>query len=257
MKRNRIARIWASAAILSVVLVGTAACSVDGAWQLPDRDRIPTLTVPTLTLPTGLPVPPTDPGGNEPEPPAAEPDEPPVAEPDAPPVAEPDVAPDPETPVDAPVAEDRRLPWWPVLIVLAVGVIVVIIVRARGGASRAWEEQFGAASAGVAWTESSLVPQVLAATTATDAAAIWTAARPRVLELDEQLHTLATDAGGDLNRGRATELRESFAALVAAIDAETTTTAKTTADRLRALRIDVDNARARVRAALLTTSSSQ
>ncbi len=255
MKRNRIARIWGSAAILSVVLVGTAACSVDGAWQLPDRDRIPTLTVPTLTLPTGLPVPsPDEPGGDEAEPPATEP---PATEPEAPPVAEPDVAPDPEVPVDAPAAEDRRLPWWPVLIVLAVGVIVLIIVRARGGASREWEERFGAASSGVAWTESSLVPQVLAATTATDAAAIWTAARPRVLEIDEQLHTLATDAGGDLNRGRATELRESFAALVAAIDAETATNSKTTADRLRALRIDVENARARVRATLLTTSSSQ
>jgi len=224
-----IAKRAAALVIGASLAAGVAACDA-----LPEIDpsRLPDISLPARPTDTAEPEP-AETVTEEAEPAPAE-TVTEAAEPS--PTAEADDA-DPEDP----------FVWWP-WVLAAVVLVTVVIVWARWLAKRrAWDRRLAAAKAELAWVEDSLVPQVLAKPTAAEAAAQWQSARPRLLDLDRELHELGETAPSDDRRDDADKGLEALRGLAEAVDAEASTQASTTADALRARRAEVDAARARAR----------
>jgi len=231
----------------------------------PDITELPTL--PTRSpRPTDAPVEPTQEPTRPTQEPTQEPAPPPTtAVPVVPPTQEagptqvseptPDATPTP-TATDATATaaqDDEGVPWWVWLLaalLLAAVVALLVVWNRRRAALAAWEDRLTAAVGEVRWVEASLVPPVLRAGTVAEAAAVWSAGRPRVLAIDEELFALASSTPDEERRGRASLLRERLGALTAAVDADTATDAQSDAEGLRARRGAIEQARADLLAAL-------
>ncbi|WP_062465488.1 hypothetical protein [Demequina maris] len=216
------------ALVLGITLVsGVAACD-----SLPDIDpsRLPDISLPARPSDTA------DPQPTETVTEAPAPAETVTEEPAPSPSAEPDAA-----------EEVEPFVWWPWAIAVAVLLVMLIVWWRWLAKRRAWDKRLEAARSELAWVEDSLVAQVLAKPTGAEAAAQWDAARPRVMDLDRELHELGEDAPSDERRGDAGQGLEVLRGLVVAVDAEASTQADTSADALRARRAELDAARAQVR----------
>ena len=121
---------------------------------------------------------------------------------------------------------------WVVLVILLlalIGLIAWLIQRTRVRA--AWDARLDATRQTAGWVEDSLVPQTMSKATAEEAAATWRSAGPRLLAVDQELHDLTTNAP-DVERGDAAQqLRGRLSAVVAAVGADTSTTAEMGAER--------------------------
>ncbi len=140
-------------------------------------------------------------------------------------------------------------PWmWWVIGLAALAILTLLIVWGRARAVRsAWDRRLRHARAELSWFEDSLVPQILAKPTAAEAAALWEAATPRVLETDSALHALSEDFPSKARGASAARGLQALRVLAAAVAEETSTQAGTDADALRARRAQLDAARHAVR----------
>lgn len=277
----------AAAVALAVVALVTG-CGEDGPslpalpTELPTQvpTDMPTVDIPSPditaelpTLPTRSPRPTDDPvePTQEPAQPTEEPAPPPTtAVPVVPPTQDagpteaseptPDATPTP-TATDATAAaaqDDEGVPWWVWLLaalLLAAVVALLVIWNRRRAALAAWEDRLTAAVGEMRWAEASLVAPVLRAGTVAEAAALWSAGRPRVLGIDEELFALASSAPDDDRRARAVLLRERLGDLTSAVDADTATDARAGAEGLRARRGAIEQARADLLAALAAATA--
>jgi hypothetical protein len=163
------------------------------------------------------------------------------------------------TPAPQPQPTSAGLPlWvWVVLAVLLIAVIALVVWLVRRGQVRAdWDEKLALARRNAGWVEDSLVQQVMARGSTTEAWRTWQAAQPRLLSLDEMLYTLSTTAPDEERAARATELRARVGALVEAMGADTSTGPEATVDDLRSRRAAVWRARTELRR-LLDASAPQ
>jgi len=261
----------AAVVALAVVALITG-CGEDGPSLPALPTDVPTVEVPSPDItaelptlptrsprPTDAPVEPTQEPTQEPAPPptTAVPVVPPTQEAGPTQVSEPtpDATPTP-TATDATATaaqDDEGVPWWVWLLaalLLAAVVALLVVWNRRRAALAAWEDRLTAAVGEVRWVEASLVPPVLRAGTVAEAAAVWSAGRPRVLAIDEELFALASSTPDEERRGRASLLRERLGALTAAVDADTATDAQSDAEGLRARRGAIEQARADLLAAL-------
>ncbi len=245
VRRVRPARAVSVAAVGLVLALVVAACGGGGTISLPtvSLPTLPSVTLPTLpsvTLPT-LPSRTSVPTETQTLTRTATVTSTPTPSATTPP------------PVAAPQAEGTSTPWWVwlLLAVLLVAVVASAVVLGRRRRALAeWDARLAAVQQDVDWVESSLVPQVLAQPTLAEAAATWDAARPRVLAIDEELHAVGTDAPDEERLAKVSTLQQRYAALVAAMNADTAASGVADVDALRASRITVDRARARLREAL-------
>jgi hypothetical protein len=118
-----------------------------------------------------------------------------------------------------------------------------------------WDAKLADSRREATWVEESLVTQVLSMPTATEAAGVWTAARPRVLAIDEALLDLEGTAPDESRRASAAALRTQLARLVDAVSADTAAGPDSTPDDFRARRAAIDTARRELRAVLATTAN--
>ena len=150
------------------------------------------------------------------------------------------------------------LPAWAwvvlaILLLALIGLIAWLIQRTRVRA--AWDARLAATRQTAGWVEDSLVPQTMSKATAEEAAATWRSAGPRLLAVDQELHDLTTNAP-DVERGDAAQqLRGRLSAVVAAVSADTSTTAEMGADEMRARRATIQSARTELRNYLGATST--
>lgn len=150
-------------------------------------------------------------------------------------------------PEEADDEESEPIVWWPwVLAAVVLLIVLVVWLRARG-VRRDWDNRLAKARSELAWLEDSLTPQILSKPTAAEAASLWQAAKPRVLEIDRALHGLST-AGPSADRTtNAAQGLEALRGLTSAIDEETSTQPGGDADALRARRAALDASRSRAR----------
>ena len=150
------------------------------------------------------------------------------------------------------------LPAWAwvvlaILLLALIGLIAWLIQRTRVRA--AWDARLAAARQTAAWVEDSLVPQTMSKATADEAAATWRSAGPRLLAVDQELHTLTTEAP-DAERGDAAQqLRGRLGAVVDAVGADTSPTAEAGDNAMRARRATIQSARTELRNYLSATST--
>ncbi|TQM64888.1 hypothetical protein [Humibacillus xanthopallidus] len=149
--------------------------------------------------------------------------------------------------------------WWPwlLLLVLAVAGLVWLLLRRRE-AKRVldeWDAKLADSRREATWVEESLVTQVLAMPTATEASQVWTAAGPRLLAIDESLLALEGSAPDEARRASAAALRDRLARLVEAVSADTAAGPDSTPDDFRARRAAIDTARRELRAALAASAA--
>lgn len=145
-------------------------------------------------------------------------------------------------------ADEEPTVWWPWLL-LAVALLAGVVAWWRFASKRsAWDKRLSHAAAEISWFEDSLIPQVLSKPSAAEAASLWQAARPRVLQVDRELHELAEASPSTDRAARANRGLQVLLSLTSAIDAETATTPGADADALRAQRAAVDAARDGARA---------
>jgi outer membrane biosynthesis protein TonB len=269
----------ARAAVALVLVALVTGCGEDGPSlpALPTAlpTEVPTVDVPSPditaelpTLPTRSPRPTDDPAEptQQPTQPTEEPAPPPTtAAPAVPPTQEagpteesqstPEATPTPaatETTAAA-AAQDEGVPWWVWLLaalLLAAVVGLLVVWNRRRAARAAWDDRLTAAVDEMRWLEGSLVPSVLRAGTAAEAASVWAAGRSRALATDEEIFALASSAPDDDRRARAVVLRERLGNLTSAVDADTATDARADAEGLRARRGAIEQARADLLAAL-------
>lgn len=135
------------------------------------------------------------------------------------------------------------------LLLIALIALIVWLVR-RNQVRTAWDDTMTAARRESGWVEDSLVQQVSSKATTAEAAATWTAARPRLLALDESIYALSTTAPDPERAAAATRLRGRVTALVDAVSADTSLGETATVDDLRARRAGVAKARSELRALL-------
>ena len=149
--------------------------------------------------------------------------------------------------------------WWPwvlLLLVLVAGLVWWLL--RRRAAQRVlddWDAKLDASRGEATWVEESLVTQVLSMPTTTEAAGVWTAARPRVLAIDEALLGLEGSAPDESRRASAAALRTQLARLVEAVSADTAAGPDSTPDDFRARRAAIDTARRDLRAALAASAN--
>ncbi|WP_430868175.1 hypothetical protein [Demequina aurantiaca] len=144
-------------------------------------------------------------------------------------------------------ADESTTVWWPWAL-LGVFLIVIIGVLLRKRSIRhAWEGRLAQTKSELSWVEDSLIPQVLSKPTAAEASSLWQAARPRILELDRELHELAEGGLSAASKANAVQGLQALQGLTTSVDAETTTHDVTDADALRARRAAVESARAYAR----------
>jgi hypothetical protein len=138
-------------------------------------------------------------------------------------------APTTAAPVTAPVAETSgAVPWWAwALLLLAVAGIVtgiVVIQGRRRRAVEAWDRGLADAEDAALWLHDRVLPTVLADRLPAPAATAWPAARPRLLDLDEQLTTLGRTAPDEERRAAVVTLRSALADAAGALDRRATAT---------------------------------
>jgi hypothetical protein len=125
-----------------------------------------------------------------------------------------DAATDPETP--------GAIPWWAwLLLLLAVAGIVAGIVVMQGRRRRAvevWDRGLADAEDAALWLHERVLPPVLADRAPTVTATAWPAARPRLLELDEQLTALGRTAPDEERHAAVVTLRSALADTAGALD---------------------------------------
>ncbi|WP_256796138.1 LPXTG cell wall anchor domain-containing protein [Terrabacter sp. Ter38] len=152
----------------------------------------------------------------------------------------------------APTSEQGTT-WWPwlLLLVLLGGLAWFLIRRRQAQAElQAWDDRLAAAEKEASWVEDSLTTQVLERPSAAEALPIWTAAQPRLLEIDEAFHTLATEAPDGPRAERATDIRGLLRGLVESVGADLATAPTADPDQFRARRANIDSARRELRATL-------
>ncbi|MFW2513996.1 hypothetical protein ACNI3K_09480 [Demequina sp. SO4-13] len=230
-----------------------------GCDELPEIDgpSLPEISVPALPselpseFPSELPNPFPSESAVDPDPEPA-PEETTEQEP-APedPSPEPEPEPSESATVDAAVEEPAEEPetvWWP-WILAGVALLALLVLWWRWYAKRrAWDKRLEEARSEVAWFEDSLIPQILSKPTASEATALWQAARPRVLDLDRELHDLEETAPNEERGASAAQGLDALRGLTDAIDTEASTEAGTDSDSLRARRAAVESARTRAQA---------
>jgi hypothetical protein len=150
--------------------------------------------------------------------------------------------------------------WWPwvLLVLLAVAGLVWLLLRRRA-AQRVldeWDAKLTESRGEATWVEESLVTQVLAMPTTTEAAQVWTAAGPRLLAIDEGLLALEGSAPDDQRRAAAAALRVRLARLVEAVGSDTAAGPDSTPDDFRARRAAIDTARRDLRAVLAASPNA-
>lgn len=160
------------------------------------------------------------------------------------------VTPSPTTTVPVQPTSSSGLPlWvWLLLAILLIAVIVLVVWLVRRGQGRAeWDDKMALARRNAQWFEDSLVQQVMARGSTTEAWRTWQAAQPRLLSLDEQLYTLSTTAPDEERAQQASQLRSRVAGLVEAMGADTATGPDASVDDLRTRRAAVWRARTELR----------
>ncbi|WP_156165513.1 hypothetical protein [Demequina rhizosphaerae] len=225
---RRTARLAAAVVIGIVLASGVSACD-----SLPDIDpsRLPDISLPARPSDSAEPQP-TETVTEEPAP-AETVTEEPAPSPSAEPGAAEEVAP---------------FVWWPWAVAAAVLIVLLIVWWRWWAKRRAWDRRLEATRAELSWVEDSVVPQVLSKPTAAEAASQWSSARPRILDLDRELHELADSAPSENRTSDSQQGLAVLRALATAVDAEASTQADNSADALRARRAELDAARAQARA---------
>jgi len=153
-------------------------------------------------------------------------------------------------------SDDDGTTWWPwlliaILVLIAAGVIGYFVTRGRRR-NAAWDTRLTAARERASWLEGSLIPELQSKATTAEVAETWRAARPQLLQFDQDLHALVSDAPDDDRRTTAAVLRERVSALLQAQSAEASASGVQSPDEWRTLRANVDRARAAVREVLPT-----
>lgn len=150
--------------------------------------------------------------------------------------------------------------WWPwvLLVLLALGGLVWWLLRRRAAQQVLddWDAKLDDSRGEATWVEESLVTQVLSMPTTTEAAQVWTAARPRLLAMDEALLALEGSAPDELRRADAAALRAALAGLVEAVGTDTAAGPDSTPDDFRARRAAIDTARRDLSAVLAPTPTA-
>ncbi len=149
---------------------------------------------------------------------------------------------------------DEGTVWWPwLLLALVVLGLLAWLLLARRRANQvlaAWDARLDAARAEASWVEDALTAQVLSTPTTGEAQAIWSAAQPRLLAIDESLHALVADAPDEQRAAAATNLRDQLARLVEAVGTDVAGGSGGSADDFRTRRAAIDAARHELRQTL-------
>ena len=150
--------------------------------------------------------------------------------------------------------------WWPwlLLALVALGALAWwLLARSRRNAVlAAWDDQLAAACREASWVEDSLVPQVLARPSTTEAAAVWDSAQPRLLAVDEQLHSLEGQAPDETRGASVGPVRTAYTRLLEEVSADTAAPPDASADDFRVRRAAIDTARQDLREVLATVTAS-
>ncbi|WP_061960327.1 hypothetical protein [Demequina flava] len=230
--------------ITALILGATLVTGVAGCGYLPDIDpsNLPSITRVPDNSSSPEPAP-TETVTEDPEPVPTE-TETIAPEPDPEPTPTPTAT---ETASSNDVADGSGDELWPwaiaALILAAIAIIWGVWHSKRSG----WDKQLMEARAEIAWFEDSLIPQILAKPSQTEAMSMWQAGRTRVIDTDQALHELTESAPSDERRHRAAQGQQVLRLLAEAIDADTSSAAGTDADSLRARRASLDTARAQAR----------
>ncbi|WP_296666402.1 hypothetical protein [Demequina sp.] len=166
-------------------------------------------------------------------------------EPTAAPEATETSTPEPTPAPDESEPEPESTTWWPWLLLGAAVLVLAGLWWRAWSVRNAWDKRMTQARSEFSWLEDSLIPQIVSKPSAAEAAALWQAARPRVLDLDQELHALTEDAPSSGRTDVAQRGLDALRVLGAAIDADSSTQAATDADALRARRAALDEARHR------------
>lgn len=159
-------------------------------------------------------------------------------------------------PVAAPATEttaDEGTTWWPwLLLALLIGGLAWFLIWRRGRQQVLddWDQRLAKATGEASWVEESLVSQVLSRPTTAEAAAVWAAARTRLLAIDESLHGLTADAPDEMRAAAAAEVRDGLSRLVEAVGADLVAGPDASPDDFRASRAAIDAARRELQAAI-------
>src|SRR5829696_6644131 len=195
--------------------------------QSVSRPTLPTLTLPTRSpagTPTANPTAPPSPTAN------------PTANPTAPnptttrattatPTQTPEPTPTATTPVSTSTPADAAASsssaswlWWLLGLLAALAGVLLLVWLLRRGARKAWEERLAGTVAESTWLAHDLLPAALSAESPATSRNIWTASRPRVQALQNDLNELVPsspkDRSGDIER-----LRGAVTDVSAAMDA--------------------------------------
>ena len=150
--------------------------------------------------------------------------------------------------------------WWPwaLLALLAIGGLVWWLLRRRAAQQvlDEWDAKLEESRREATWVEESLVTQVLSMPTTAEATQVWTAARPRLLAMDEGLLAIEGSAPDERRLAAAAALRVRLARLVEAVGADTAADPNADPDDFRARRAAIDVARRDLRAVLTPTSTA-
>jgi len=153
----------------------------------------------------------------------------------------------------APVA-DQGAVWWPwlLLALVVLGLLAWLLLRRRAAnqALAAWDARLDTARSEASWVEDALTAQVLSTPTTEEAQAIWGAAQPRLLAIDESLHALVADAPDEQRAAASTNLRDQLGRLVEAVGTDVAGGPDGSADDFRTRRAAIDAARHELRQTL-------
>ncbi|WP_017932897.1 hypothetical protein [Nocardioides sp. Iso805N] len=112
-------------------------------------------------------------------------------------------------------ADDHTKTAWVWALVAALGVVAValiVLLLARSRRRRAWDSDFRAAQAEVAWTARTVLPQVQAAGDPDRIASAWRALQPQIATLGDQLTVLGSSTRNHADAARARVLRDALRA---------------------------------------------
>ncbi|WP_062072665.1 hypothetical protein [Demequina sediminicola] len=218
--------------LTAVLIAGLLASGVTACDNLPDIDpsNLPDISLSPRPSDTSEPAPVvTETEESEPAPVVTE-------------TEESTPSPEPEQP-----EEEGDVLWWPWVLLALVVLTIIIALAVKNGARSKWDSRLRKARAEFSWFEDSLIPQILSKPSAAEAQSLWQAGRPRVLDIDQELHELSADAPTDERTSLAGSGLAVLRSLTASLDEDTSTAVATDADALRARRVAVDEARAEAR----------
>jgi hypothetical protein len=173
----------------------------------------------------------------------------PAPDPAQPPPAAPTETPAP-TPAAVPTEEESGWRWALIGLGGLAGLGLAYLLWRLRSSRRRWDGRFTQCCDRLRWVDDSLVPQVLAARSAPEAAAMWNGARTRVTAVDEELSALAGAPPTHARRDRAAALQQALGDLTTAVDADTAIAHTGDPGYLRASRTRIEQARARLSAEL-------